>query len=38
MCVVRWPNLEWKILARSRKFVKKSRKKNSGSDDEKELV
>ncbi len=38
MCVVRWPNLEWKFLARSKKFVKKLRKKNSGNNDEKELV
>jgi hypothetical protein len=38
MCVVQWRNLEWKILARSKKFVKKSRKKNSGNNDEKELV
>jgi hypothetical protein len=38
MCVVRWPNLEWKFLARSKKFVKKLRKKNSGNNDENELV
>jgi len=37
MCGVRWPNLEWKFLA-SKKFVKKLRKKNSGNNDEKELV